>query len=114
MHLNSQPLGNFDQDLNIGVVSPEQFEALLYVLKMHSYNGWFGIDINPERMDVSTAIKICIDAIRSANDRINALDHRSIVYAMYNPDKSRGWIESYLIKMRAPYPEKLTQLPPLK
>ncbi len=114
MHLNSQPLGNFDQDLNIGVVSPEQFEALLYVLKMHSYNGWFGIDINPERMDVSTAIKICIDAIRSANDRINALDHRSIVYAMYNPDKSRGWIESYLIRMRAPYPEKLTQLPPLK
>ncbi|MEO0161880.1 MAG: TIM barrel protein [candidate division WOR-3 bacterium] len=114
MHLNSQPLGNFDQDLNIGVVSPEQFEALLYVLKMHSYNGWFGIDINPERMDVQTAIKISIDAIRSANDRINELDHESIVYAINNPDKARGWIEAYLIRMRALRPEILPELPRLK
>ncbi len=114
MHLNSQPLGNFDQDLNIGVVAPEQFEALLYVLKMHSYNGWFGIDINPERMDVQTAIKISIDAIRSANDRINAMDHESIVYAINNPDKARGWIEAYLIRMRALRPEKLPELPRLK
>ncbi len=114
MHLNSQPLGNFDQDLNIGVVSPEQFEALLYVLKMHSYNGWFGIDINPERMDVQTAIKISIDAIRAANDRINELDHESIVYAINNPDKARGWIEAYLIRMRALRPEILPELPRLK
>ncbi|MEO0123519.1 MAG: TIM barrel protein [candidate division WOR-3 bacterium] len=114
MHLNSQPLGNFDQDLNIGVVSPEQFEALLYVLKMHSYNGWFGIDINPERVDVQTAIKISIDAIRSANDRINELDHESIVYAINNPDKARGWIEAYLIRMRALRPEILPELPRLK
>ncbi|MEO0136214.1 MAG: TIM barrel protein [candidate division WOR-3 bacterium] len=114
MHLNSQPLGNFDQDLNIGVVAPEQFEALLYVLKMHSYNGWFGIDINPERMDVQTAIKISIDAIRSANDRINELDHESIVYAINNPDKARGWIEAYLIRMRALRPEILPELPRLK
>ena len=28
-HWNSQPLGNYDQDLNVGVVSPEQLEALL-------------------------------------------------------------------------------------
>jgi len=110
MHLNSQPLGNFDQDLNIGVVSPEQFEALLYVLKMHSYNGWFGIDINPERMDVETAIKICIDAIRSANGRINEMDHESIVYAVNHPDKARGWIESYLIRMRALHAERLPRL----
>ncbi|HEY3241812.1 MAG TPA: TIM barrel protein, partial [Phycisphaerae bacterium] len=26
-HWNSQPLGNYDQDLNVGVVSPEQIEA---------------------------------------------------------------------------------------
>lgn len=114
MHLNSQPLGNFDQDLNIGVVAPEQFEALLYVLKMHSYNGWFGIDINPERMDVQTAIKISIDAVRAANERINEMDHESIVYAINHPDKARGWIESYLIRMRALRPERLTQLPRLK
>ncbi|MCX7995471.1 MAG: TIM barrel protein [candidate division WOR-3 bacterium] len=114
MHLNSQPLGNFDQDLNVGVVSPEQLEALLYVLKMHSYNGWFGIDINPERMDVQTAIKISIDAIRASNDRINELDHESIVYAVNHPDKARGWIEAYLVRMRAPSPERLPRLPSLK
>uniref|UniRef100_A0A7C6EIE6 Xylose isomerase n=1 Tax=candidate division WOR-3 bacterium TaxID=2052148 RepID=A0A7C6EIE6_UNCW3 len=114
MHLNSQPPGNFDQDLNIGVIAPEQFESLLFVLKMHSYKGWFGIDINPERMTVETAIKICIDAVRSANDRINELDYESIIYAVNNPDKARGWIEAYLLRKRALYPERLTPLPSLK
>ncbi|MCK4470758.1 MAG: TIM barrel protein, partial [Anaerolineae bacterium] len=49
-HWNSQPLGNYDQDLNVGVISPEQAEALLYTLKMYGYRGYFGLDINPERM----------------------------------------------------------------
>lgn len=114
MHLNSQPPGNFDQDLNIGVVGPEQFEALLFALKMHSYRGWFGIDINPERMDVSTAIKICIDAVRAANDRINELDYESIVYAVNHPDKACGWIEAYLIRKRALHPERLPHLRKIK
>jgi xylose isomerase len=111
MHLNSQPLGNYDQDLNVGVVSPEQFEALLYVLKMHSYKGWFGLDINPERMPVETALKISMDAIRAANDRIEELDHESIAYAVNHPEKARGWLESYLIRARAAHPERLTPLP---
>jgi xylose isomerase len=110
LHLNSQPLGNYDQDLNIGMVAPEQFEALLYVLKMHGYQGWFGIDINPERMPVETAVRICIDAVRAANDRINGMDHESVVYAANNPDKSRGWLESYLIRARASRPENLPTL----
>ncbi|MDP2918678.1 MAG: TIM barrel protein [Dehalococcoidia bacterium] len=114
IHVNSQPLGNYDQDLNIGVVSPEQFEALMYVLKMHSYNGWFGIDINPERMPAETAIKINIDAIRAANDRINELDHESIVYAFNHPEKARGWLEAYLVRARAAYPERLPPLQSLK
>lgn len=110
MHLNSQPLGNFDQDLNVGVVSPEQTEALLYVLKMHGYRGWFGIDINPERMPVETALKISMDAIRAANDRINSLDHEAIMYATNNPDKTCGWLEAYLVRMRARFPERLHPL----
>lgn len=114
IHVNSQPLGNYDQDLNVGVVSPEQFEALMYVLKMHSYNGYFGIDINPERMPVDTAIKINIDAIRAANDRINELDYESIEYAVENPEKARGWVEAYLVRARAKHPENLPPLNPLK
>jgi xylose isomerase len=110
IHCNSQPLGNYDQDLNVGVVSPEQLEALLYTLKMYGYRGYFGIDINPERMPVETALKNRMDALRAANDRINELDHEAILYAQMNPDKARGWLEAYLIRARAPHPDRLPRL----
>jgi xylose isomerase len=113
MHLNSQPLGNFDQDLNVGTVSPEQTEALLYVLKMHGYRAWFGIDISPERMPVDVALRISMDAVRAANDRINEMDHESILRAVNHPDKARGWLEGYLVRVRASYPERLAPLPPV-
>ncbi len=114
VHLNSQPLGNFDQDLNVGTVSPEAIEAMLYVLKMHGYRGWFGIDINPERMPVETALRISMDAVRAANDRINDLDHESIVNAVTRPDLARGWIEAYLVRVRAACPDRLSPLAPFR
>ncbi|MEA2573882.1 MAG: xylose isomerase [Chloroflexia bacterium] len=113
-HWNSQPLGNYDQDLNVGVLSPESLEAALYVLKMHSYGGWFGLDINPERMPVDVALRNSMDAMRAANDRINGLDHESIVYATEHPDKARGWLEAYLIRARASHPDRLSPLPPVR
>ncbi|MEM7583747.1 MAG: TIM barrel protein [Acidobacteriota bacterium] len=109
-HWNSQPLGNYDQDLNVGVISPEQMEAGLYTLKMHSYEGYFGIDVNPERMPVDVALKNSMDALRAANDRINGMDHASIVEASMRPDRHRGWLEAYLIRQRASNPDAL---PPL-
>ncbi|MGQ9626195.1 MAG: TIM barrel protein [Anaerolineae bacterium] len=113
-HWNSQPLGNYDQDLNVGVISPEQTEAALYVLKMYGYEGYFGIDINPERMPVEQAIKNCMDALRAANDRINNLDHEKVIWATMHPDKARGWLEAYLIRMRARNPNILPPLLELK
>lgn len=109
-HWNSQPLGNYDQDLNVGAVSPEQMEAGLYVLKMHGYQGYFGIDINPERMPVDVAIKTSMDALRAANDRINGFDHAAIVEATMKPDTHRGWIEAYLVRQRASEPGRLPSL----
>lgn len=106
-HWNSQPLGNYDQDLNVGVVSPEQLEALLYTLKMYGYRGTYGIDINPERMPVDTALKISMDAIRAANDRVNDVDHEGILSAHANPSEHRGWLEAYMIRQRAPHPPRL-------
>ena len=106
-HWNSQPLGNYDQDLNVGVISPEQLEAGLYTLKMHGYNGYFGIDVNPERMPVDVALKNSMDALRAANDRINGLDHAAIVEATTAPDRHRGWLEAYLIRRRCPNPGRL-------
>ncbi len=113
-HMNSQPLGNYDQDLNVGVIAPEQLEAMLYVLKMHGYDGHFGIDINPERMPVDTALRISMDALRAANDRINDMDHESVLYAVHHPDRARGWLEAYLVRARAPHPDRLSPLGPVK
>jgi xylose isomerase len=110
-HWNSQPLGNYDQDLNVGVVAPEQLEAALYTLKLHGYRGHFGIDINPERMPVDVALRISMDALRAANDRINGLDHEAILFAANHPDRCRGWLESYLIRARAARPENFPPLP---
>ncbi len=113
-HWNSQPLGNYDQDLNVGVVAPEQTEAALYVLKMYGYQGYFGIDINPERMPVEQALRNCMDALRAANDRINSLDHEQVIWATMHPDQARGWLEAYLIRQRALHPDRLPPLPPLR
>ena len=113
-HWNSQPLGNYDQDLNVGVISPEQAEAALYTLKMYGYRGYFGIDINPERMPVEVALRNSMDALRVANDRINALDHEKVLWAVEHPDRARGWLEGYLIRARAPQPDKLGPLPCLQ
>lgn len=110
-HWNSQPLGNYDQDLNVGVISPELTEGLLYTLKMHGYRGYFGIDINPERMPVEVALRNSFDALRAANDRIDGLDHEAILHAHAQPDRSRGWLEGYLTRARAAHPERLGPWP---
>jgi xylose isomerase len=65
-------------------------------------------------MPVETAVKINIDAVKASCDRVNDLDHESIIYAANNPEKARGWIEAYLLRARTPHPEKLPPLPPLK
>jgi xylose isomerase len=109
-HWNSQPLGNYDQDLNVGAVAPEQLESALYVLKLHGYRGHFGIDINPERMPVATALRISMDAMRAANDRIDAMDHEAILRAHARPDRARGWLEAYLVRARARDASRLAPL----
>jgi len=113
-HWNSQPLGNYDQDQNVGVISPEQTEAALYVLKMHGYRGHFGIDINPERMPVERALINCMDALKAANERINKLDHEKIIAATTRPDRNRGVLEALLIRARAPQGVELSEMPPVQ
>jgi len=95
-HWNSQPMGNYDQDLNVGVVEWQQAEAALYALKMTGYQGYFGIDINPERMPLEKAIEINTTAVRIMNDRINALPHERILECYYDPRNHRGDLEMIL------------------
>jgi xylose isomerase len=113
-HWNSQPLGNYDQDLTLGTVSPEQAEAGLYVMKMYGYTGYFGIDVFPERIPIERALINNIDCLRAMNDRINALDHEKIIYCTTHPDKTRGYLEALLIRSRALHPRRLSRLPALE
>jgi xylose isomerase len=99
-HWNAQPLGNYDQDLNVGVLGIEQAEAALYVLKMHGYTGYFGLDINPERMPVRRALLNCMDALKAMNAWINQLDHAGIVECVEQPATHRGILEALLIRAR--------------
>ncbi len=95
-HWNSQPLGNYDQDLNTGVVEWQQAEATLYVLKMIGYTGYFGIDINPERMPVQKAIEINFKVLNIMNERISSLPHDRILDCYYDPESNRGELELIL------------------
>ncbi|OHD74243.1 MAG: xylose isomerase [Spirochaetes bacterium RBG_16_67_19] len=101
VHVNSQPLGNYDQDLNVGVVSWQDTEALLYALKMVGYNGYFGIDINPERLPVLEAVKINARALQIMNERIDSLPHERILDCFYHPEKNRGSLEMILAESYA-------------
>lgn len=97
-HWNSQPLGNYDQDLNIGAVEPQQAEAALYALKMHGYRGYYGIDINPERMPISKAVEINCRALQIMNERIESLPHEKILACYFDPANHRGELESILLE----------------
>ncbi len=101
VHLNSQPLGNYDQDLNVGVVAPETTEALLFVLRLYSYTGYLGIDINPERMPVQVALVNSFNAIHLANGVIDNLDHEQVIECYFNPHRKRGELENLLTQARA-------------
>ena len=97
IHINSQPFGNYDQDLNVGVVEWQQAESLLYALKMVGYDEYFGIDINPERMPVKKAIEINAKALRVMNERVDSLPHEKLIDSYLNPNDHRGNIELLLI-----------------
>ena len=101
-HWNSQPLGNYDQDLNVGVLGIDQMYAALLVLKMYGYKQRFGIDINPERMPVENALILNINALRAACTRINQLDFDRLVEAMYDPENNRGVVEDVMTRALAP------------
>ena len=96
-HWNSQPDGNYDQDNNVGVVNPAETEALLYMLWAHGYNGYCGIDINPENMPVEKAIELNLNAMRKLKERVARLPHERLIEAHLKPAANRGVVEEILI-----------------
>jgi xylose isomerase len=97
-HWNSQPDGNYDQDNNVGVVNPHEAEALLYALWAIGYDGWFGIDINPENMPVQKAVELSIRAIEKLKERVARLPHERILECHLDPARHRGALEQILIE----------------
>ena len=110
-HWNAQPLGNYDQDLNIGVLGYDQMLATLLVYKMHSYTGYYGIDINPERMPVERALVLSMNSLDVAADIINGLDYDTLVRAMYHPGEYPGIVEDVLTRALAPDKDRLRSVP---
>ncbi len=97
-HWNSQPDGNYDQDNNVGVVNPHEAEALLYSLWAVGYDGWFGIDINPEHMPVKKAVELNVKALHKMKERIARLPHEKILDCHLNPADNRGTLEDILLE----------------
>jgi xylose isomerase len=110
-HWNSQPLGNYDQDLNVGVIAPEQALAAMYVLKMHGYNEYLGIDINPERMPVDRALINNMDRLRALIQTTDEVDHELVIACVENPDKNMGVLEAYLTRLAHPNAKGLSPMP---
>jgi xylose isomerase len=106
-HWNSQPLGNYDQDQNVGMLGLDQQYAALLVLKLYGYRGRFGIDINPERMPVRTALINTMNSLRSACTLVNNLDYDRLVDAMYAPAAHRGVAEDVMLRALAPATARL-------
>lgn len=97
VHLNSQPLGNYDQDLNVGVVDIQQTYAMLFALKMMGYKEYYGIDINPEHMPVETAVEININMVRKLIEKIDCLPNDRIIECYMHPELNRGSLEKILM-----------------
>lgn len=95
-HWNSQPLGNYDQDLNVGVVDRQEAEALLFALWVMGYKEYFGIDVNPERMPVHKAVEINTTVLEILKERIEALPVERILECERNPAAHRGELEMIL------------------
>jgi xylose isomerase len=110
-HWNSQPLGNYDQDLNVGVIAPEQALAAMYVLKMHGYKEYLGIDINPERMPVDRALINNMDRLKALIQMTDEADHELVLACIENPNKNMGVLEAYLTRLVHPNARGLSPMP---
>ena len=63
---------------------------------MIGYKGYFGIDINPERMPVTKAVEINCKVLQIMNERINSLPFEKLIDSYYDPENNRGEIELIL------------------
>ncbi|MEN2975369.1 MAG: TIM barrel protein [Candidatus Caldarchaeales archaeon] len=113
-HWNSQPVGNYDQDLDVGVLAWNETISALFVLKMYNYDGYFGFDINPERIPIEIAIVNSMNALTIGNEIVEKLDYDRLVEAFYNPTENRGVVEDVYLRAIVPSGLKLKKIISMK
>jgi xylose isomerase len=112
-HWNNQPLGNYDQDLNVGALAPDITLAGLYTLKMHGYRGYYGIDIFPERVPIKQALQNNFDRMRALIQMCEDVDHDLVAACVEHPDLNggTGTLEAYLTRLWHPRAKGLSPMP---
>jgi xylose isomerase len=85
--------------------------ATLLVYKMYDYRGFYGVDINPERMPAERGIVLSMNALKVGAAVVNQLDFEALVETMYSPAENRGLVEDVLMKTLAPRYVKLKTIP---
>jgi len=90
-----------------GVLSLSEELSTIFVLKLQGYDGRFGIDINPERMPVKTALILNMNSVRTLCEIVDNLDNERLLRAMYDPEGNRGVIEDVLTKAISKNPKNL-------
>jgi len=62
------------------------------------YQGWFGIDINPENIPVGKAVELNIRTLRRMKERVARLPHERILECHLRPEEHRGELEEILLE----------------
>jgi len=80
------------------VLGIDQMLATLLVFKLHGYDGYYGLDINPVRLPVERALVLSMNALDWGAEVVNSLDYDALVEAMYDPAGHRGVAEEVLLR----------------
>jgi len=115
-HWNNQPLGNYDQDLNVGALNPDTAFAGLYAMKMHGYSGYYGIDIFPERIPIRQALQNNFDRMKALMQMCDDVNHELVAACVENPDLNGGTgvLEAYLTRLWHPKAKGLSSMPKVR
>ena len=88
VHWSRWPLGRYRDAPDVDLDGPTPMEAGLYALRQRGYGGLVGLDVHAAGAPPAVALRVAMDAIRAASDRINGLDPDRLAAAV--TDSFRG------------------------
>ena len=85
IHINDA-YGDWDDDLNAGIVHFHQTLEFLYALDVTGYNGWVSLDIFPYRLDGLKAAALSIDYMKGMEEILERMDYDELKKAQFTLD----------------------------